>query len=182
MGILELKEEKNLYIHYIEKNSTSIDNDDIFYHKNYLYLLLIITLAFFVICYYMYLISRIFFKKAKAQDSENTIIYLKYSNLQNLSVANFIRGLSLVYIIISYNKNADDVISFINYIVHVFPALLFYSAYLTYARFLIEKYYEIKTKKNDIFFSPTIQFFNIFMYVVMSVITLSCLSKYFIKI
>ena len=101
MGILELQIEKNNLIKNIyddsttniesnNRNSTSINfPNENYYHKNYLYLLLLLTLIFFVLSYYLYLISKIFIKKSKITNNENLIIFLKYTNLQNLSIANF---------------------------------------------------------------------------------------------
>ena len=92
-----------------------------------------------------------------------------------------VRALSLVYIIISQNKSDNDMISFINYICHILPTLLFISLYFTYIQFLIEKYYEIIIKKKDIFFGPSLNFFNILVYIFTSIITLGCLSKDFLN-
>jgi hypothetical protein len=87
--------------------------------------------------------------------------------------------MSIVYILICFNKNGNDFISFVNYVMHVIPALIFISIFFSYIRFLIEKYYEIITKKKDIFFTPTFQLFNVIIYATMLIIIIICLSNLF---
>jgi hypothetical protein len=70
-------------------------SDEEFYHKNNLSFLLLIMFAFFILSYYLHYVSKYNIKKAKSTNSENNIIYLKYSNVQNLSVANFSKYLFL---------------------------------------------------------------------------------------
>lgn len=85
--------------------------------------------------------------------------------------------MSIIFMVFSFNKNDNDIISFINFFVHIFPYLIYFTVFLSYIRFLIEKFYEIRTKKKDIFFDPTMQFFNILMYIVFTILTLYSLSK-----
>ena len=59
------------------------------YHKNYLGLLLVLMVAFFILSYYLHYVSKYNIKKAKSTNTESNITYIKYSNLQNLSIANF---------------------------------------------------------------------------------------------
>lgn len=173
-------------------NTTNINNPPIiidpeakYYHKNYLSFLLILMIAFLIMAYYLYYVAKNNLKKAKNANINTTAIYSKYEIFKNLSIANLsnnilnnflVRGISIIYILISFNKNNDDLISFFNYFAHVFPSLFFFSVFFSYIRFLIEKFYEIKIKKKDIFFNPSMQFFNIMVYIVIFIITLSCLT------
>lgn len=195
MAILELKDFPTLRdkLNYLETinttPSTMTDNinntEEMYFHKNNLSLLIVLMVCFFIISYYLNYISNYNIKKAKSTNTESNVVYIKYSNIQNLSIANFsnllfilVRALSIIYIVISLNKNGNDLISFFNYFVHIFPSLIFFSVYLAYVRFLIEKFYEIKTKKKDIFFDPTMQFFNILIYIVFFILTLFTLSNH----
>lgn len=65
-----------------------ISNEEI-YHKNYLGLLIITMILFFILSYYLYYISKYNIKRAKINNSDNNTTYLKYTNLQNLSIATF---------------------------------------------------------------------------------------------
>jgi hypothetical protein len=85
--------------------------------------------------------------------------------------------MSIIYIVLSFNKDGNDIISFINYFVHILPALVFFTVFFAYIRFLIEKYYEIKTKKKDIFLDPTMQFFNVVVFVLFAIMVLYSISK-----
>ena len=69
-------------------NNTKIYNE-IYYHKNFLGLLLIIMISFFILSYYLYYVSKYNIKKAKSNNTESSITFLKYTNLQNLSIATF---------------------------------------------------------------------------------------------
>ena len=72
-------------------SSISIEDSEerIYYHKDYLYLLLIIMIAFFFLSYYLHYVSKYNIKRAIKTNTENNITYMKYSNFQNLSIANF---------------------------------------------------------------------------------------------
>jgi hypothetical protein len=70
-------------------NITYSSEDEVYYHKNYLWLLLIIMISFFGLSYYLYYVSKYNIKKARINNTETNITFLKYTNLQNLSVATF---------------------------------------------------------------------------------------------
>ena len=53
---------------------------------------------------------------------------------------------------------------------------MYISVFLRYIIFIIEKYYEIKINKNDIFLSPSLNFFHILIFITFSAITFACLS------
>jgi len=60
-----------------------------FYHKNNLGFLMLMMIAFFILSYYLHYVSKYNIKKAKSTNTERNITFMKYSNLQNLSIANF---------------------------------------------------------------------------------------------
>ena len=60
-----------------------------FYHKNNLGFLMLMMIAFFILSYYLHYVSKYNIKKAKSTNTESNITFMKYSNLQNLSIANF---------------------------------------------------------------------------------------------
>jgi hypothetical protein len=81
------------YMSNSDSNSTSIlspegENLD-YYHKNNLGLLMLMMIAFFILSYYLHYVSKYNIKKAKSTNTESNITFMKYSNLQNLSIANF---------------------------------------------------------------------------------------------
>lgn len=178
-------ERNNSLLSWTNKNFLSNNiNDDITSEKSqsnlkYLYLLVILMAAFFLLSYYLFNIATNYKKKTKNcnLDINNSIPKSKHKNLTNLSLANLVRGISLLCIFGLSNRIDNDVYSFANYFCHVFPSLLFYSVFFTYIRFLIEKFYEIQTKKKDIFFAPSIQFFTIVTYILIFLLILSCISS-----
>jgi hypothetical protein len=172
----------------IFNTTTDSTNNSEYYHKQYLYILIILLFGFFILAYYLYYTSKNFIKNAKVTNSVTSTLSSKSKNLTNLSLANFskiysyniVRGLSLVYIVFVYNKTSTDTISFFNYFCHIFPTLIYFSVFFTYIQFLIEKFYEFKSTKKDVFFAPSVQFFTILVYIVMFIITISCFSKRYI--
>jgi len=151
-------------------------------HSKYSSLFILESLVFLVFGYYLCYTAKHHIKKVKLLP-ETSALYSKYEVFRNLAIAicsilpvKIVRGISIIYMIISLNKSDDDIISFINYFCHIFPSLLFISVFFAYIRFLIEKYYEIKIKKKDIFFTPSLNFFNILIYILMSIVTLASLS------
>ena len=100
MAILELKDlpilrDKINYLEAINVTATAatenIDNsaEEIYFHKNNLGLLIMLMIGFFIISYYLNYISNYNIKKAKSTNTESNVVYIKYSNIQNLSIANF---------------------------------------------------------------------------------------------
>jgi hypothetical protein len=102
MAILELKDlpilrDKINYLETINVTATTVtENSDypepveeIYFHKNNLGLLIMLMIGFFIISYYLNYISNYNIKKAKSTNTETNVVYIKYSNIQNLSIANF---------------------------------------------------------------------------------------------
>ncbi len=120
MVILELKYLTNLRINSDSNKGLKLNitnsttngintelNDEIYYHKNNLALLLILMIAFFILSYYLHYVSKFSIKKAKSTNSESNITFLKYSNIQNLSIANFSKIINNFSQSIKYNLHSD---------------------------------------------------------------------------
>jgi len=150
--------------------------DNTIYHEDYKTLLFIIFFAFGLISYLLFTFSK------KLLNSENIYEYpslsYKYNILINLSIANLIRCSSLIFIIICDNKTSKDTISYINYLCHIIPNLYFIMIFYFYFEYLIEKYYEMKTKKNNIFLAPD---FHIILYLICFIIVILSVSGFIIK-
>ena len=142
------------------------------FHEEYISLLIILFFSFGFVGYFFLVAS----KKLKKEIYESKALSEKYKTLWNLSIANFFRCISLMLIIIIENRTGDDIISFINLLCHIIPSLIFISILFSYIQFLIERYYELKTKKSNIYFSHSISFFSFVVYVAFFVITITCLT------
>ena len=107
-------------------------------NEGYLYLLIIDLLIFCSLTYTTYNSSKNAEKeKAKLkEDSPPFIIYL----MKWLVIANAIRSLSLIFIIIISNPNGNNGISWINSVLHVVPAFIFLSSYVYLAIIFSEIY------------------------------------------
>lgn len=150
-----------------------VDTINYFYHTHYLGLLAALMVTFFLAGYYFYFISK------KYNQGENELftskaLLTKYQTIFHLSLAHFLRSASLIYIVLTENITGSDLLSFINNLCHVVPSLVFISILFNYIQFLIEKYYEMKTKKSDIYFAPSIRFLTFLIYIGFLVITISC--------
>ena len=141
-------------------------------HEEFMSLLIILFFCFGFVGYFFLVTS----KRIKKEANESKALAEKYKTIWNLSIANCFRCISLLLIIIIENKTGSDLITFINCLCHIIPSLVFISIFFSYIQFLIEKYYEIKSKKTNIFFAPSINFFSFLIYVAFFVITISCLT------
>lgn len=139
-------------------------------HNDYIFLLIILFFSFGLCGYFFHHVT----KSIKKDQNISQSINAKHKILHQLTLANFFRCFSLVYIIITRNTTGDDIASFINLIFHLIPSLLFISLLFSYIQFFIEKFYEIK-KKNIVFFAPSIKFFSFLIFIFLFVVTVSCL-------
>jgi hypothetical protein len=73
-------------------NSTDIGRDtsdpDSSYHTDYISILIITMLAFFIVSYYLYYIAKQGSKRAKSTGAETTVIHYKYEIIRSLAIAN----------------------------------------------------------------------------------------------
>ena len=145
------------------------------YHDKYISLLFILFFCFGFLAYFLFNLSKKFLLNGE-KFFDSKAISQKYSITKNLSIACLLRCASVIYIIICENKTGYDILSFFNYLCHIIPSFIFITIFYYYIQFLIEKYYEMITKKNQIFFAPTIQFFLYLIYAIVSLIGVACLS------
>jgi hypothetical protein len=71
-------------------NTTATEslNQDSSYHLDYISLLIITMLAFFVVSYYLYYIAKQGSKRAKSTGAETTVLHYKYDIIRSLAIAN----------------------------------------------------------------------------------------------
>ncbi len=83
------QESQNIYT--IDNNQTSqtSETNDMYYHKNYLYLLIFSIVAFFILGYYLYYIAKSNLKRLKYTNTESAALITKFSNTKKLSYAIF---------------------------------------------------------------------------------------------
>ena len=118
------------------------------YHSNYFIVFVIEFILFGCLSLYLYKSSKYFIEKI-----ESNMLFVpralkeKHQLLVYLSTAAFLRFLSIIYIVIFSNKTDLDLISFINFIIHVIPSFIFLMSFYIYIGFLIEKFYELSLKR-----------------------------------
>ena len=123
---------------------TDLSENTKIFHSNYLFSFLIEFILFFCLSVYLYKSSKYYNKNI-----ENNLISIprgfkeKYELSNFLSKAVLFRCLTLLYFILFSNKTGYDFISFINYLLHIFPSFLFLMSLYLNIGFLIEKFYEI---------------------------------------
>ena len=123
---------------------TDVSENTKIFHSNYLFSFLIEFILFFCLSIYLYKSSKYYNKNI-----ENNLISIprgfkeKYELSNFLSKAVLFRCLTLLYFILFSNKTGYDFISFINYLLHIFPSFLFLMSLYLNIGFLIEKFYEI---------------------------------------
>ena len=128
------------------KNSK--DKNTEIYHSNYFIIFAIELFLFGCLSLYLYHSSKYFIEKMQPN-----IIFVprglkeKHELLLNLSKATFFRFISFLYIILFSNRTALDLISFINFIMHVLPNFIFLMSFYIYIGFLIEKFYELSFRR-----------------------------------
>ena len=127
---------------------TDISENTKIFHSNYLFSFLIEFILFFCLSIYLNKSSKYYNKNI-----ENNLISIprgfkeKYELSNFLSKAVLFRCLTLLYFILFSNKTGYDFISFINYLLHIFPSFLFLMSLYLNIGFLIEKFYEIIHRK-----------------------------------
>jgi hypothetical protein len=103
----------------------------------FLWLLFFDLLIFLSLTYTTYTSSKKL--ENEEQSDENSDFRPKF--IKWLVVANGVRALSLIFILLFGNPNGNNAISWLNSILHVGPAFLFVSSYMYLATFLVDLYY-----------------------------------------
>ena len=123
-------------------NSSNITNNDTSpyiskenQNEGYLYLLVLDLLIFCSLTYTTY-------SSSKKLETENlSPDNFRVNFIKWLVLANGIRALSLIFIIIIKNPNGNNGISWINSVLHVAPTFIFVSSYMYLATFFSDTYY-----------------------------------------
>ena len=122
----------------ITNNDTSPYTSEENENEGYLYLLIIDLLIFSSLTYTTYNSSKKVeieeMKIAKTEKEDNSQQFRSYL-MKWLVIANALRTLSLIFIIIISNPNGNNGISWINSVLHVVPAFVFVTSYIYLAIF-----------------------------------------------
>lgn len=126
----------------------SKDKNTEIYHSNY-YIIFVIEFFFYgFLSLYLYKTSKYFIERRESTTlSVPKGLNEKHELLLYFSKATFLRCLSIIYIILFSNKTYLDLISFINFLFHVIPSLIFLMSLYIYIGFLIEKFFELSLKR-----------------------------------
>ena len=138
LTIFLLKSFQENNTNYTLNNNTNDDPYESEENENegYLYLLL---LDFFIFCsltYTTYTSSKKLDKEGINPDD------FRPKFIKFLVLANGLRTLSLIFILVIHNPNGNNGISWINSLLHVVPAFIFVSSYMYLATFFSDLYYQ----------------------------------------
>ena len=148
------------------------------FHSNYLFVFIIEFFLFFFLSIFLYKSSKHYNKNI-----ENNVISVprglkEKSELSNfLSKAVLFRCLTFIYFITFSNKTGYDLISFINYLLHIFPSFMFLMSLYVNIGFLIEKFYEILQRRMYVLTS-----FKYVLYFSLLLISLLSISVFIFRI
>ena len=148
------------------------------FHSNYLFAFLIEFILFFFLSIFLYKSSKYYNKNIESNFiSVPRGLKEKYELSNFLSKAVLFRCLTFIYFIIFSNKTGYDLISFINYLLHIFPSFMFLMSLYIYIGFLIEKFYEILQRRMYVLTS-----FKYVLYFSLLLITLLSISVFIFRI
>ena len=119
-------------------------------NNGYLYLLIIDLLIFTSLTYITYNISKAKQNQDQPITNENKSNEFRIYLIKWLVIANGVRTLSLIFIIIISNPNGNNGISWINSVLHVLPAFVFVTSYINLAIMLSDAYYYTEDYTNHI--------------------------------
>lgn len=138
------------------------------YHEKYLWLLILVFFGFCLILYYLNKksskiprISQIFVSEAVSN---------KKNMLKYLLTANYARCITLLYMLLVYNKTGFDLVSLINLLCHELPSFLFFLGFYIYISFIIEKYYLMLSNQKRMF-DPQVTKYIIYLSIIVIIIS-----------
>lgn len=142
-------------------------------HSEFLYLLFINLLLFIVLFFLAYnSLKKLKIKLDRRDDP-------KFKIINGLVVANGVRAVSLIIVIVLENNSSNSPTAWINYLSHIIPSMIFVSAYMGLIYILADYYYEIKDESNHIVY-PTLRIIVVSGYIIIAMIGLiSFASKQF---
>ena len=127
---------------------TNIKENITVFHSNYLFTFLIEFILFICLAIYLIKSSKYYNKNIESNlISTPRGIKEKYELSSFLSKAVLFRSFSFFYFVIFSNKTSLDLISYINFLLHILPSYMFLMSLYINIGYLIEKYYEISSKK-----------------------------------
>lgn len=169
----------------MNNNSTKVDildkdidniNDNDFnneMHSHFLYLLFINLLIFIILFFLAYNSLKKLKIKLDREDDP------KFKIINGLVVANGLRAVSLIVVIVLENNSSNNPTAWVNYLAHVIPSMIFVSAYMGLIYILADYYYEIKDETNHIVY-PALRIIVVSGYIIIALLGLvSFVSKQF---
>ena len=146
------------------------------FHSNYLIAFVLEFILFGCLSIYLYKSSKYYNKNI-----ENNVISVprglkeKYELSIFLTHAVLFRCLTFIYFIFFANRTSYDLISYINFLLHIFPSFMFLMGLYINIGFLIEKFYEISLKRIYILTSlKYILYFSLLLITLLSISVFFC--------
>lgn len=127
-------------------NNTSVNDNDLERHTDYMFLLFVNMIIFIFLFFLTY--SKVKKLKIKLDREDDP----KFKIVNGLIVANGIRAISLVIIILLENNTGNNPKAWLNHFFHVLPSMTFVSAYMALIYLLADYYYLLKDETNHIVF------------------------------
>lgn len=136
--------------------------------------LLVINLIVFLILFFMAYKS---LKNLKVRlDRENDP---KFKIVNGLILANGIRALSLIIVILLENNSGNSPTAWVNYLAHIVPSMSFLSGYMALVSLLADYYYTIRDETNHLVYL-SLRLIIVFGYILLAIIALfSFITKNF---
>lgn len=145
-------------------NNTYLNNTYIIEPKSkYLNLILGLAITLLVLAYYFST-----YKRTKLINNKNL--------RESISIAFFLKALSLIYSYFTENSKLDDKESYLNFALSHFSRVYFQTILLDYASTLIEKYYNLTMKKEDFFLKHFFFMFKVTYFISFFILLLSYLA------
>lgn len=134
-------------------------------HSEYLYLLFLDLIAFIVLFFLAY--NRVKKLKINLEREDDP----KFKIVNGLILANGLRAVSLIIVIVLENNSGNSPTAWINYIAHIVPSMIFVSAYMALIYLLADYYYTLKDETNHIIY-PTLRIIVVSGYIIIALIAL----------
>lgn len=151
---------------------TNIKENTNIFHSNYLFMFLIEFILFFCLSIYLFKSSKYYNKSI-----ESNILSIPRGIKEKFELSNFLskavlfRCMTFIYFVIFSNKTSYDLISYINYLLHIFPSFMFLMSLYINIGYLIDKFYEISSKK--IYVLPSLKYVLYFSLLLIILISLA---------
>lgn len=150
--------------------SFNSSKDEEIFHTNYLFVFILEFFLFGVLSIYFKKLSRNFKKNIENNQISTPKWHKEKCELLNyLFIAVLFRCITFIYFVLFSNKTKYDLISYINYLLHIFPSFLFLLSFYINIGFLIEKFYEFSFQKINVLTAlKYILYFSILLIILLS--------------